>query len=246
VRDFKPREGESYPVGPLLFDPGERFFYGPSTHWVARLVAAISDQPFDAYFRERIFAPLQMPDTSYNVPPEKLERLAVIHQREVSGEITKLPTQQGAVVEPRGDGGLRSTADDYVRFMRMVLNDGTLDGARILSPESIAAMSRNQIGTLGVPAQKSAQPERSADFNFIADGRDKWGIGFLLTADSVPEKRSAGSLSWAGINNTYFWIDRNRGVAGVILMQLLPFADPNALAVYDVFERAVYRLSGSI
>lgn len=246
VRDFKPHDGETYPVGPLLFDPGERFFYGPGTDSVARLVATISGQSFDAYFRERIFAPLRMSDTFYSVPSEKETRLTAIHRRETTGAIIKAPMQQGAVVQPRGDGGLASTATDYIRLVQMVLNDGTLDGARILSPESIAAMSRNQIGVLGVPAHKTAQPQRSADFSFIADGRDKWGLGFLLTADAVPGKRSAGSLSWAGINNTYFWIDGNRGIAGVILMQLLPFADPNALVIYDAFERAVYQVAGHV
>lgn len=89
-------------------------------------------------------------------------------------------------------------------------------------------------------------PERSSDFTFIADGRDKWGLGFLITSDQQNGKRSAGSLSWGGINNTYFWVDPARGMAGVTLMQFLPFADSKALAVYDHFERAVYQLaSGS-
>ena len=86
-------------------------------------------------------------------------------------------------------------------------------------------------------------PERSADFTFVADGRDKWGLGFLITADAVSGKRSAGSLSWGGIDNTYYWIDRDRGISGVILMQFLPFADEKALALYDTFERGVYRLA---
>jgi CubicO group peptidase (beta-lactamase class C family) len=125
----------------------------------------------------------------------------------------------------------------------MILNGGELDGARILSAGSIAQMSRNQIGAVGVPALKSAMPERSEDFSFIADGRDKWGLGFLITTDAVAGKRSAGSLSWGGINNTYYWIDPARDVTGVILMQFLPFADRRALAVYDTFERAVYRVA---
>ena len=107
-------------------------------------------------------------------------------------------------------------------------------------------MSQNHIGSIGVPALKTAMPERSDDFSFIADGRDKWGLGFLITTDAVPGKRSAGSLSWGGINNTYFWVDRTRGVAGVILMQFLPFADRRALAVYDAFERGVYRLADAM
>jgi methyl acetate hydrolase len=107
-------------------------------------------------------------------------------------------------------------------------------------------MSQNHIGALGVSALKTALPERSGDFAFVADGRDKFGLGFLITADQVSGKRSAGSLSWGGISNTYFWIDRARGIAGVILTQFLPFADPQALAVYDGFERGVYRLADAM
>src|ERR1700739_525522 len=100
----------------------------------------------------------------------------------------------------------------------MFLNGGELDRARILSAQSVAAMGQNQIGAVGVPALKTAMPERSEDFSFIADGRDKWGLGFLITADAVGGKRSAGSLSWGGINNTYYWIDPSRDLTGVIMM----------------------------
>jgi CubicO group peptidase (beta-lactamase class C family) len=128
----------------------------------------------------------------------------------------------------------------------MILNDGELDGARILKADTVAAMGQNAIGNLGVPALKSALPARSDDFSFIADGRDKWGLGFLITVDEVRGKRSAGSLSWGGINNTYFWIDRSRGIGGVIFMQFLPFADRKALALYDGFERGVYQLADAV
>ncbi len=103
-------------------------------------------------------------------------------------------------------------------------------------------MGRNHIGGVGVPAVKTALPERSSDFTFVDDGRDKWGIGFMITAAGKPGRRSAGSLSWGGLFNTYFWVDPARGVAGVILMQFLPFADSKALALYDAFERAVYAM----
>ena len=143
-----------------------------------------------------------------------------------------------------GGGGLRSTARDYLRFLRMLLNGGTVDGVTILSRETVASMGRNQIGAVSVPALASAQPDRSCDLTFIADGRDKWGLGFLITTDAIPGRRSAGSLSWGGINNTYFWLDPQRGVAGVILMQFLPFADPRALELYAEFERGVYQIAG--
>jgi methyl acetate hydrolase len=112
----------------------------------------------------------------------------------------------------------------------------------VLKAETVALMGQNNIGAVSVPALKTALP-RSADFTFIADGRDKWGLGFLITTDQAPGKRSPGSLSWGGINNTYFWIDPSRGIAGVILMQYLPFADAKALAVYDAFERGAYQLA---
>jgi methyl acetate hydrolase len=245
-RDFKPRAGETYPFGgPLLFDPGERWHYSTSTDVVGKLVEVVSGQKLEDYFREHIFAPLKMDDTSYNVPEQKGPRLVAQQQRagaRMDGAVELQNPQLGlTIAAPIGGGGLASTAGDYGRFMRMLLDGGVLDGVRVLKAETVALMGQNQIGAISVPALKSALP-RSADFTFIADGRDKWGLGFLITADQVPGKRSPGSLSWGGINNTYFWIDPNRGIGGVIMMQYLPFADAKALAVYDAFERGAYQL----
>jgi len=245
-RDFKPRVGESYPFGgPLLFDPGERWHYSTSTDVVGKLVEVMSGQKLEDYFREHIFAPLKMNDTSYNVPEAKGPRLVAQQQRagaNMDGAIELQNPQAGlAVAAPIGGGGLASTADDYGCFMRMLLNGGALNGVRVLKGETVALMGQNQIGAISVPALKSELP-RSADFAFIADGRDKWGLGFLITVDQVPGMRSPGSLSWGGINNTFFWIDPTRGIGGVIMMQYLPFADAKALAVYDAFERGAYQL----
>ena len=245
-RDFKPRAGETYPFGgPLLFDPGERWHYSTSTDVVGRLVEVVSGQKLEDYFRQHIFAPLKMSDTSYNVPQEKGARLVAAQQRageRMDGAIVLQTPQPGLTIPaPIGGGGLASTANDYGRFVRMFLNGGELDGARVLKAETVALMGQNAMGVVSVPALKTHLP-RSADFSFIADGRDKWGLGFLITVDQVPGKRSPGSLSWGGINNTYFWIDQSRGIAGVILMQYLPFADAKALAVYDAFERGAYQL----
>jgi methyl acetate hydrolase len=245
-RDFKPRAGETYPFGgPLLFDPGERWHYSTSTDVAGKLVEALSGQKLEDYFREHIFVPLKMNDTSYNVPEAKGPRLVAQQQRageRMDGAIELQKPQPGlTIAAPVGGGGLASTADDYGRFMRMLLNGGALDGVRVLKPETVALMGQNHIGAISVPALKSALP-RSADFTFIADGRDKWGLGFLITTDQVPGKRSPGSLSWGGINNTFFWIDPTRGIAGTIMMQYLPFADAKALSVYDTFERGAYQL----
>ena len=244
VRDFKPRAGEAYPVGPLEFEPGERWLYSTSTDWLGRLVEKVSGLSLEDYFRQRIFAPLGMADTFYHVPKDKEARLVTVNRRAADGSMVKEAVQPPTSgFTPIGGGGLSSTANDYIRFTRALLNGGELDGARILSAGAVAQMGQNHIGALGVPAQKTAIPERSDDFSFIADGRDKWGLGFLITADAVPGKRSAGSLSWGGINNTYYWLDPTRGITGVILMQFLPFADRKALALYDTFERGVYQLA---
>ena len=246
VRDFKPRDGEKYAAGPLLFEPGTRWMYGTSTDWVGRLVERLSGKSLEEYFRERIFEPLGMPDTGYNLPEAQQARLVTIHKRQagVDGPLIEEPNQpQPPVTVFNGGGGLVSTAGDYIRFERMILNGGTLDGVRVLGADTIALMGQNHIGSVSVPAVETAQPERSMGFSFVNDGKDKWGLGFLRTTKSVAGARSAGTLSWGGINNTYFWIDPHRGIAGVIMMQFLPFADRKALAVYGAFERGVYQLA---
>jgi methyl acetate hydrolase len=243
VRDFKPRAGEDYPVGPLVFDPGERWLYGTSTDWLGRLVERISGLSLDDYFRQRIFTPLGMLDTFYVVPKDKEARRATVNRRLTDDTIVKEPVQPPTSgFTPININKLSSTASDYIRFTRALLNGGELDGGRILQWGTVALMGQNHIGTLGVPALKTAMADRSDNFSFIADGRDKWGLGFLITTDLVPGKRSAGSLSWGGIYNTYFWLDPACGITGVILMQFLPFADRKALALYDAFERGVYQL----
>lgn len=244
---FKPREGETYPVGPLLFDPGTDWIYGTSTDQLGKIVEKLSGQNLEAYFRQFIFAPLRMNDTSYNVPAEKHARIVNTHRRgsDGTGPLAEQPrTPPNPATRFNGGGGLYSTAGDYVRFLRMLLNGGELDGARVLQPASVTLLAQNHIGAVGVHATQSTQPATSSDFTFVNEGRDKWGLGFQITTAAVAGKRSPGSLSWGGINNTYFWVDSTRGVAGVILMQFLPFADAKALAVYDTFERSVYKWAG--
>ena len=250
VRDFKPRDGEKYEAGPLLFEPGTQWIYGTNTDWVGRLVERLSGKNLEEYFRERIFTPLGMSDTFYNVPETKQARLVTVHRRQdgrADAPLTEQPNQpQRPATTFNGGGGLSSTASDYIRFERMILNSGTLDGTRILSANTVALMTKNQIGAEGARAVKTAQPDRSMDFTFINDGKDKWGLGFLLTTSHVAGKRSTGSLSWGGINKTYFWIDPARGIAGVVMMQFLPFADTKALAIYDTFERGVYQIADAL
>lgn len=228
---------------PLLFDPGTAWEYGVSTDWVGLAVEAASGQPLDAYVADHITGPLGMTDSGFDLSEEQRSRLAVLHARREDGSLTPFPLRIGS--SPRdefrgGGGGMYGTGGDYLRFARMILNGGTLDGARILSAESIAEMSRNQIGGLRAGTMKTVMPAVSHEIDVFPGMDSKWGLGFLINPEAGPNGRAAGSLAWAGIANTYYWIDPASGIAAVLMMQFLPFGDPAALELYATFERLVY------
>ena len=192
----------------MAFDPGTAWEYGISTDWVGVLVEVVSDQSLDDYFRENIFEPLRMRDTYFNLPDGKLPRLATVYAKSVDGELTPFPLSHSNKSFFSGGAGLMSTANDYIRFLRAILNDGELDGMRILRAETIELMAQNHIGELqAANSVISAMPELSNDFDFMPQSEDKFGLGFLINSEPVPSGRSAGSLTWAGLFNTYFWID---------------------------------------
>jgi methyl acetate hydrolase len=228
-------------AAPLLFDPGLRWNYGINTDWVGRAVEAASGQRLDVYFREHIFASLGMTDTGHLLRPEQRARRAGMHQRAADGSL--VPVALEAPEAPEffgGGGGLHSTAGDYLRFARMILGRGRLEGAELLRPETVDLMAANQIGTLAVGALRSVLAERSNDAEFFPGMIKRWGLGFLITTDDAPSGRAAGSLAWAGLGNTYYWIDPKRGVAAVLMTQILPFCDPAVLRLLERFERALY------
>jgi methyl acetate hydrolase len=237
-----PRTGKLAGLGaPLTFDPGTRWQYGIGIDWAGRMVEAASGQDLESVFRDRLFGPLGMRDTSYLVHPDMRPRLATVHARKPAG-LTPLSLDPNP---PReffpGGGGLHSTARDYIRFLRMLLGGGTLDGAKVLRPETVAMMFENHMGAVDVEPMLSAVPASSNDVDLFPGMRKKWGLSFLINTEAVPGGRSAGSLAWAGLNNTYFWIDPTRKVAGAIFTQILPFADPAVLGLLNGFERAIYR-----
>ena len=228
---------------PLAFDPGDKWEYGISIDWVGRIVEAISGQPIDAYLREHICGPLGMDDTGFVPTLEQLSRHAGAHQRQTDGSLASQPLRPVTVPEfYSGGGGLRSTGPNYLRFLRMLLNDGTLDGARLLRPETVELMNRNQIGSLPAGVMKSCMPELSNDVDFFPGAEIRWGLGYMLNMEPGPNGRSAGTVTWAGLGNLYYWLDPARHVTGMILTQILPFADPAMLRLYGRFERGVYAL----
>ena len=140
-----------------------------------------------------------------------------------------------------GGGGLYGTAPDYLKFVRMILNRGAANGERVLKPETVDMMARNQMGECRVRGVKTAMPPLSNDAEFFPGMPKSWGLTFMINMEDAPTGRTAGSLAWAGLANSYYWIDPNRGIGGVYLSQVLPFADKKSLPLYFEFERTVYR-----
>jgi methyl acetate hydrolase len=227
---------------PLVFDPGERWDYGINIDWVGKAVERASGQKLGDYLAEHIFAPIGMVDTGFKLTAEHRTRLAGMHARGEDGGLA--PIEFEIPQEPEfemGGGGLYGTAADYLAFQRIFLNEGrAANGRQVLRPETVRQMGTNAIGGLDVRRLVTAMPAYSNDAEFFPGMKKKWGLGFMIATEPGPCGRGAGSLNWAGLANTYFWIDPTKGVAGVILMQLIPFGDAKSLSLLDDFERAVY------
>jgi methyl acetate hydrolase len=232
-------------TAPLFNDPGERWEYGINIDFVGKAVEAASGKKLDAYLRDHIFSPLGMNDTAFKIGAPQRERLVGVHMRGADGAPAPMPFE--IPQEPEfhmGGGGLYGTAPDYIAFIQMILNNGSLNGERVLEPETVALMAQNHIGELNVTPLPTAMPPLSNDVDLYPEQDKKWGLSFLINTKRTAEGRSPGSLAWAGLANTYFWIDPARNVGGVILMQLLPFADTKALELYAALERGVYESLG--
>ncbi len=222
---------------PLASDPGTRWEYGINIDWVGRIVETLSGQNLHDYLRARVFEPLGMRDSGFRLRPDQHARRVPTHARGADGGLTPQPLDPPRVPEFfNGGGGLYATASDYLTFVRAILNGG----AGILKPETVALMGQNHIGALNVQPMLSQNKEASCDVDLFPGMAVKWGLTFLINTQDVPGRRSAGSLAWGGLRNTYFWIDPVRRVGGVFMTQVLPFADPTVLRVFADFERAVY------
>ena len=226
---------------PLASDPGTRWEYGINIDFVGKAVEAASGKRLDAYLRDHIFAPLGMSDTGFKITDSQRQRLVGMHARSEYGSLAPIPFELEQNPEfHMGGGGLYGTAADYIKFTQMILNKGRGNGNQLLKPETVALMSQNHIGDLTIGKMPTMAPMYTNDVDLYPDIVKKWGLSFLITTAKTPEGRSAGSLAWAGLANTYFWIDPVRNVSGVILMQLLPFADHKCLEAFAGFEKGVY------
>jgi CubicO group peptidase (beta-lactamase class C family) len=220
---------------PLLFDPGEHWEYSISIDWAGLMVEAIAGMRLDRYMKENIFDPLGMADSGFKITPAMRPRKAAVHIRKEGGGFTA--TDHELDQDPEvlmGGGALYSTVGDYLKFTHALLSGG----GPILRPAPVALMSLNAMGEVSCRPLKSQLPNRSTDMDFV-DGM-KWGLTFMINPAPFPGRRSAGSLTWGGLANSYYWIDPVKRVTGVWGTQLLPFYDARAVAAFEDFERAVY------
>jgi methyl acetate hydrolase len=227
---------------PLLCDPGERWEYGINIDWVGKIVETVSGQRLGDYLQQHLFAPLGMHSTSFKISPSQRVRLASVHARGPDEALAVFPFELPQ--EPQfqmGGGGLYSTALDYLRFTQMLLHRGTFNGNQVLQPETVHTMSQNHIGDLDCVELRTAMPSLSHNANFFPGMQQKWGLSFLINTAQTPQGRSPGSLAWAGLANTFFWIDPTQRVTGVFLTQILPFFDPKAITLFRAYEATVYK-----
>jgi methyl acetate hydrolase len=232
---------------PLLFDPGTHWEYGIGIDLVGKVIEAVSGQDLEGYFRRHILEPLGMHDTSFLLRHDMAQRLVGTHVRGPDGKpiaINLEPAEDGEF--HTGGAGLFSTAPDYITFARMLLAGGTLDGVKILEPETVNLMTRNAIGDLDVPMVRSNNPALALEVETFPGQVKKWGLTFLINTEDIEGFRSAGSLTWGGVHNTYYWIDLKKRITAVALMQILPIGDPHVQATMIGFEHALYAARANI
>ena len=228
-----------------MFEPGSRWAYGGSLDRVGRMVEIAGGQSLDRYFSDHITGPLGMNDTGFSLTGKQRARQASLHVRDANGKLLPQPPEKPNIpMVFSGGGGIYSTAPDYLTLLQALLNGGSLRETSILRPETVALMSANQIGNLEAGILKTTNPALSNDVDFFPGVRLRWGLGHMINIDPVPDGRKAGSLTWAGLFNTYYWIDPTMRIAGVIMMQILPFADRQALKAYRQFEREICHALG--
>lgn len=226
---------------PLLFDPGERWEYGIGIDWAGKMLEAVTGMRIGDYMRENLFIPLGMTSTSFKISDDQRRRLMAIHERKDDGSLEPTDTElpQDPEFEMSG-GGLYGTAGDYMRFARMILNQGVANGRVVLKPETVALMQIDQLPRMACGVIKSSDKDLSNDADFFPGEAAGWGISFLINRHQVPGGRAPNSLGWAGLANSYYWIDPTNGIAAVIATQILPFFDPKMIALLHDFERTVY------
>ena len=227
---------------PMVNDPGTLWEYGVNTDWLGLVVEKISGQPLGSYLQQQVYGPLGMKDSSFAPSAEQRARLLRVMQRQADGSLSPSPYDLPETSEWDAAGhGSYGTIQDYGRFVQAWLNDG----AGVLKPATAQMALQNHIAGVQMPElMKSAMPDLSNDVPALPVPQG-WGLGFHLTLADLPGMRSQGTADWAGVFNSYYWIDRRKGIGGVLMTQLLPFFDMRVVETLMGFEMAVYQQLGS-
>lgn len=227
---------------PLAFDPGTEWEYGIGIDWAGKMIEAASGMTLGEYFNKHLTGPLGMTDTGFAHSESMLSRAAAVHARMPDGSLApiELPPPENPQFE-MGGGGLHGTMRDYGRFIQMMLNDGELEGTRVLKAETVELMAQNHIGALRVKELTSIAPQFSNNAEFFPGEPKSWGLTFQINETAVDTGRPAGTLMWAGLANSFYWIDRKNGVGGAYLSQILPFGDQKSLDLFLAIEKETYR-----
>jgi methyl acetate hydrolase len=232
---------------PLLFDPGDDWEYGSNIDWAGQVVEGITGKRLGEVMQERIFGPLGMTSTAFNLTPSMRSRLARIHQREDDGSLAPM-TDFELPQDPEvhmGGHGLYGTVGDYCRFIRIWLNDGAGEHGRVLKAETVRMSEENGLGEMKIKGLPGVIPTLSHYAEFFPGMSKSWALTFMINEEDAPTGRPAGSLAWAGLANLYYWIDRKSGIGGFWATQIFPFADPTSVGGYLEFETAVYDSSSA-
>jgi CubicO group peptidase (beta-lactamase class C family) len=235
----------NYLAAPLAFQPGTAWEYGINTDWLGVLVERLSGQRLADYFDEHIFMPLGMADTFYELPANKLDRSVMMMARAAEGLVPlpsfqPTPMKKGSMAHYSGGGGLSSTVKDYGRVLQMLLNSGSLDEKTLLKAETVNSMFQNNIGDIQPAALATLMPTLSNTADMSFGEKATFGLGLLLHTDGITGGRKANTGSWAGLFNSYYWVDREAGTYGIFGTQVLPFYDGVAIETLLEFEQAVY------
>jgi methyl acetate hydrolase len=232
----------------LLFDPGERWEYGSNIDWAGKVVEGARGKRLGEVMKERIFEPLGMDSSAFTMTDEMRSRRATMHQRGEDGVLTALSDFEldSEPEQHMGGHGLYMPVGDYMKFIRMILNDGDGANGRVLEAETVEAMAQNGLGDMKVKLLPGAIPELSNDAEFFPGMTKSWAYTFMVNDEDAPTGRPAGELGWCGLPNLYFWIDRTNGLGGFWATQIFPFIDPVSFTGYMDFETAVYQSALSI
>ena len=243
IADLLDKEGK-FLNAPLIEQPGTYWHYGIGIGWLGKVIEKLSGQSLNDFMTENVFEPLEMHETSFDISKLGEDRLPNIYAKDEDDGLTDI---SAFMASPQiedfayGGGGIFSCPEDYAKFLRMFLNRGQVNGKEFLSEKVITEMTSNQIGDLSVPFQPSFNPAIIAPNEWFPGIEKKWGYGFMINTEEVPNQRSKGSCAWSGIMNTFFWFDFEKDIGGTIMMQIAPCYHAKPKMVLQRFEEAVYR-----